>query len=48
MEPLEDPKPPAALANIQAAQKRPVSQPKSQASIPRPKSAQRINRTSGT
>lgn len=30
MEPLEDPKPPSALANIQAAQKRPVSQPKSQ------------------
>lgn len=27
IEPLEEPKPPAALANIQAAQKRPVSQP---------------------
>ncbi|KAL8490218.1 hypothetical protein ACS0TY_025941 [Phlomoides rotata] len=30
MEPLEEAKPPAALANIQAAQKRPVSLPKSQ------------------
>ena len=28
IEPLEDPKPSPALANIQAAQKRPVSQPK--------------------
>nr|GMD19077.1 probable inactive serine/threonine-protein kinase scy1 isoform X1 [Ipomoea batatas] len=43
MEPLEDLKPPAALANIQAAQKRPVSQPKSQASIPRPKSISKMN-----
>ncbi|KAJ0102391.1 hypothetical protein Patl1_06775 [Pistacia atlantica] len=30
IEPLEEPKPTAALANIQAAQKRPVSQPVSQ------------------
>lgn len=30
IEPLEEPKPTAALANIQAAQKRPVSQPISQ------------------
>ncbi|XP_034702841.1 probable inactive serine/threonine-protein kinase scy1 isoform X1 [Vitis riparia] len=30
IEPLEEPKPPSALANIQAAQKRPVSQPKPQ------------------
>ncbi|CAH9113069.1 unnamed protein product [Cuscuta europaea] len=35
MEPLEEQKPPAALSNIQAAQKRPISQPKSQVSIPR-------------
>ncbi|KAL8494623.1 hypothetical protein ACS0TY_025455 [Phlomoides rotata] len=38
MEPLEEAKPPAALANIQAAQKRPVSLPKSQATNPRPRS----------
>lgn len=30
IEPLEEPKPSPALANIQAAQKRPVSQPVSQ------------------
>ncbi|KAK6912178.1 hypothetical protein RJ641_024271 [Dillenia turbinata] len=36
LEPLEDPKPSPALANIQAAQKRPVSQPK-QVSTLRPK-----------
>ncbi|KAK9671778.1 hypothetical protein RND81_12G054500 [Saponaria officinalis] len=36
IEPLEEPKPSAALANIQAAQKRPVSQPKSVASQPKP------------
>lgn len=30
IEPLEEPKPSPALANIQAAQKRPVSQPKPQ------------------
>ncbi|CAH9126362.1 unnamed protein product [Cuscuta epithymum] len=35
MEPLEEQKPPAALSNIQAAQKRPISLPKSQVSIPR-------------
>lgn len=33
IEPLEEPKPPSALANIQAAQKRPVSQPKPQGNI---------------
>ncbi|KAK8612096.1 hypothetical protein V6N13_092215 [Hibiscus sabdariffa] len=42
IEPLEEPKPSPALANIQAAQKRPVSQPvsqpKSQATSLRPKS----------
>ncbi|XP_019184483.1 PREDICTED: N-terminal kinase-like protein [Ipomoea nil] len=43
MEPLEAPIPPAALANIQAAQKRPVSQPKSQVSISRPKSISKMN-----
>ncbi|KAH9602245.1 hypothetical protein KSS87_009758 [Heliosperma pusillum] len=36
IEPLEEPKPSPALANIQAAQKRPVSQPKSVASQPKP------------
>lgn len=43
MEPLEEQKPPTALSNIQAAQKRPVSQPKSQVSIPRPKSISKMN-----
>ncbi|KAL7146677.1 hypothetical protein ABFS83_06G057500 [Erythranthe nasuta] len=38
IEPLEDPKQSAALANIQAAQKRPVSLPKPQVSNSRPKS----------
>ncbi|KAK6155995.1 hypothetical protein DH2020_010243 [Rehmannia glutinosa] len=38
IEPLEDAKPSAALANIQAAQKRPVSLPKPQVSNSRPKS----------
>lgn len=33
IEPLEEPKPPSALSNIQAAQKRPVSQPKPQGNI---------------
>ncbi|XP_074269939.1 uncharacterized protein LOC141592944 isoform X1 [Silene latifolia] len=36
IEPLEEPKPSPALANIQAAQKRPVSQPKSVSSQPKP------------
>lgn len=34
LEPLEEPKPSPALANIQAAQKRPVSQPASQTRPP--------------
>ncbi|XP_047955208.1 probable inactive serine/threonine-protein kinase scy1 isoform X1 [Salvia hispanica] len=38
IEPLEEPRPSAALASIQAAQKRPVSAPKTQASNSRPKS----------
>ncbi|GFP89379.1 probable inactive serine/threonine-protein kinase scy1 [Phtheirospermum japonicum] len=38
IEPLEEAKPPAALANIQAAQKRPVSVPKPQVSNLKPKS----------
>ncbi|KAK4383154.1 hypothetical protein Sango_2805400 [Sesamum angolense] len=38
IEPLEEAKPSAALANIQAAQKRPVSLPKTQVSNSRPKS----------
>ncbi|KAK8674780.1 hypothetical protein V6N13_032883 [Hibiscus sabdariffa] len=38
IEPLEELKPSPALANIQAAQKRPVSQPKPQATNLRPKS----------
>ncbi|CAL5322820.1 unnamed protein product [Camellia sinensis] len=37
IEPLEEPKPSPALANIQAAQKRPVSQPKPQVTSLRPK-----------
>ncbi|KAM7491828.1 hypothetical protein LguiA_034749 [Lonicera macranthoides] len=37
IEPLEDPKPSPALANIQAAQKRPVSQPKPPVTNMRPK-----------
>ncbi|XP_022873837.1 N-terminal kinase-like protein isoform X2 [Olea europaea var. sylvestris] len=39
VEPLEASKPSSALANIQAAQKRPVSQPKLQVSSSRPKSS---------
>ncbi|PWA65020.1 protein kinase family protein with ARM repeat domain-containing protein [Artemisia annua] len=42
MLPLEDEKPSPALANIQAAQKRPVIQTKPQASIPRPKSTSHV------
>ncbi|TYH68155.1 hypothetical protein ES332_D06G238900v1 [Gossypium tomentosum] len=38
IEPLEEPKPSSVLANIQAAQKRPVSQPKPQATSLRSKS----------
>ncbi|KAL3653386.1 hypothetical protein CASFOL_003067 [Castilleja foliolosa] len=38
IEPLEEAKPPAALASIQAAQKRPVSMPKPQVSNLKPKS----------
>ncbi|TYI24171.1 hypothetical protein ES332_A06G215000v1 [Gossypium tomentosum] len=38
IKPLEEPKPSSALANIQAAQKRPVSQPKPQATSLRSKS----------
>lgn len=34
VEPLEDPKPSPALANIHAAQKRPVSQPKQGIVVP--------------
>ncbi|XP_052200887.1 uncharacterized protein LOC127807239 [Diospyros lotus] len=39
IEPLEEPKPSPALANIQAAQKRPVSQPKPPVTSLRPKTA---------
>ncbi|GMI83265.1 cytoplasmic tRNA export protein [Hibiscus trionum] len=43
IEPLDEPKPSPALANIQAAQKRPVSQPKPQASTSlRPKSTVKV------
>ncbi|TXG49951.1 hypothetical protein EZV62_025826 [Acer yangbiense] len=43
IQPLDEPKPPAALANIQAAQKRPVSQPvKPQATSIRPKSTVKV------
>ncbi|XVF81932.1 hypothetical protein PTKIN_Ptkin16aG0002300 [Pterospermum kingtungense] len=48
IEPLEEPKPSPALANIQAAQKRPVSQPvaqpKPQATSLRPKSAVKVTK----
>ncbi|XAR71858.1 hypothetical protein NMG60_11018297 [Bertholletia excelsa] len=44
IEPLEDPKPSPALANIQAAQKRPVSQPKPQATTLRPKTAVKMTK----
>ncbi|KAJ0466029.1 putative protein kinase SCY1-SCYL1 family [Helianthus annuus] len=44
MLPLEDEKPSPALANIQAAQKRPVIQTKSQVSIPRPKSTSNVGK----
>lgn len=44
MLPLEDPKPSPALANIQAAQKRPVMQTKPQVSIPRPKSTSHVSK----
>ncbi|KAL8192848.1 hypothetical protein R6Q57_027296 [Mikania cordata] len=42
--PLEDEKPSPALANIQAAQKRPVIQTKPQVSIPRPTSTSNVER----
>ncbi|KAK3230424.1 hypothetical protein Dsin_002305 [Dipteronia sinensis] len=43
IQPLDEPKPPVALANIQAAQKRPVSQPvKPQATSLRPKSTVKV------
>ncbi|XP_054781682.1 uncharacterized protein LOC129288891 isoform X2 [Prosopis cineraria] len=47
LEPLDEPKPSSALSNIQAAQRRPVSQPVSQAkhaSIMRPKSATKLSK----
>ncbi|GMI83723.1 cytoplasmic tRNA export protein [Hibiscus trionum] len=45
IEPLDEPKPSPALANIQAAQKRPVSQPKPQASTSlRPKSTVKVTK----
>ncbi|XVF41233.1 hypothetical protein PTKIN_Ptkin01aG0263900 [Pterospermum kingtungense] len=48
IEPLEEPKPSPALANIQAAQKRPVSQPisqpKPQATSLRPKSTVKVTK----
>ncbi|XP_071705868.1 uncharacterized protein [Rutidosis leptorrhynchoides] len=44
MLPLEDEKPSPALSNIQAAQKRPVIQPKSHVSIPRPKSTSNVGK----
>nr|XP_043631418.1 probable inactive serine/threonine-protein kinase scy1 [Erigeron canadensis] len=44
MLPLEDDKPPPALVNIQAAQKRPVIQTKPQVSIPRPKSTSNVGK----
>lgn len=42
--PLEEPKPSPALANIQAAQKRPVSQAKPQVTNLRPKSSATVNK----
>ncbi|KAL7613293.1 hypothetical protein Lser_V15G09104 [Lactuca serriola] len=44
MLPLEDEKPPPALANIEAAQKRPVIHTKPQGSIPRPKSTSHVSK----
>lgn len=44
IEPLEEPKPSPALANIQAAQKRPVSQPKPQGTSLQPKNPARISK----
>ncbi|GFY84455.1 kinase family with ARM repeat domain-containing protein [Actinidia rufa] len=44
IEPLEEPKPSPSLANIQAAQKRPVSQPKPQVSNLRPKNTAKITK----
>ncbi|XP_076948487.1 uncharacterized protein LOC143620744 isoform X2 [Bidens hawaiensis] len=44
MLPLEDEKPTPALANIQAAQKRPVMQSKPPASIPRPRSSSNVGK----
>ncbi|GAY53938.1 hypothetical protein CUMW_152800 [Citrus unshiu] len=42
IEPLEEPKPSPVLANIQAAQKRPVSQPRPTATSLRPKSTGKV------
>ncbi|KAI8008126.1 putative inactive serine/threonine-protein kinase scy1 [Camellia lanceoleosa] len=44
VEPLEEPKPSPALANIQAAQKQPVSQPKTQVSSLGPKNTLKITK----
>ncbi|CAL5407596.1 unnamed protein product [Camellia sinensis] len=44
VEPLEEPKPSPALTNIQAAQKWPVSQPKTQVSSLVPKNTQKITK----
>ncbi|KAH6762886.1 kinase family with ARM repeat domain-containing protein [Perilla frutescens var. hirtella] len=44
IEPLEEARPSAALASIQAAQKRPVSAPKPQASNSRPKSSSKASK----
>ncbi|GFZ15112.1 kinase family with ARM repeat domain-containing protein [Actinidia rufa] len=44
IEPLEEPQPSPSLANIQAAQKRPVSQPKPQVSNLRPKNTAKITK----
>ncbi|KAK2982403.1 hypothetical protein RJ640_026246 [Escallonia rubra] len=44
IEPLEETKPSPALANIQAAQKRPVLQPKPQAQSQRPKNAVNVSK----
>uniref|UniRef100_A0A5B6ZKC4 Putative N-terminal kinase-like protein n=2 Tax=Davidia involucrata TaxID=16924 RepID=A0A5B6ZKC4_DAVIN len=44
IEPLEEPKPSPALVNIQAAQKRPVSQPKPQVTSLRPKNTAKMTK----
>ncbi|KAL3834744.1 hypothetical protein ACJIZ3_009480 [Penstemon smallii] len=48
IEPLEEAKPSPALANIQAAQKRPVSQPKPQVSSARPKGTMKTSKDDDT